>query len=788
MPSEQQAVLLRSIQTLFDDGATGGLADPELLDRFLTRADAGAFETLVIRYGPLVLDVCRNILGDAHDAEDAFQATFLVLARSARTVRKRDSLASWLFGVARRVAARARRDAARRREHERRAALMTDAQSSGGDGAQLHDFAVLHEEVGRMPLKYREPILLCYFQGLTYEAAARRLRCPVGTLSIRLMRARERLRGRLTRRGVAIPAGLLAAAGTATNATAAVPLPLVESTVLAAARTATGQAVTGVVSGSVVTLLDTFMKTTLRWKAVASAVLGLALLAAASTAALATRTSADGQEPAPKAPASPPPAGRWVKTLRNGETVELVGISPHPSGPKTWCDPEGRPLAQAPYARSSVRVGEEPHRMLREIVVRVRKADKETPRRGAGAADSPQATRFDAWGIKRLERELKLLTAQMQMAQTKVVALSHQVQRSRTTAAEAELNKIQAELAENKILARSATEQIEIIKNELDVQRHERAADADRLVREFRNDPRVDELYREWIRIGEAGDENAKTPTRNADDPSSIALKRQQRTIEGRIAAITRSARDAQLLMLVRHREQVKSTLEDAKQRARSPDDDPAAVSLQRKLEKLDRTIADVLEAQPGTGAGVPVDHAGRDLPVHQWGIIPEASLGWGRAMDADGQPLPGLATLVASLPADTATCTIRFGLATPHGAWKTEAVGSPTSGSATGKGTLGIVFGDPHGELASTWLTVSATDVEDEVRIVAVDGDGAERLASRTRTFGAKGFCQWEAYFPLPLGRIKEFRFQVRGRSYDWAEFTDVTLNPRNEPAATRP
>ncbi|WP_406698895.1 sigma-70 family RNA polymerase sigma factor [Singulisphaera sp. Ch08] len=184
----QDGTLLRSIRTLFGEGTTGGLTDAQLLGRFLSRRDQAAFEALVARHGPMVFDVCRNLLRSPLDAEDAFQATFLILATQARSIRQRDSLGSWLFGVARRVATRAKSEASRRRLHERRTAI--DMAASNDGEANRQDISALHEEVNNLPEKYREAIVLCYLEEMTHEAAAQQLRCPVGTVSVRLMRER----------------------------------------------------------------------------------------------------------------------------------------------------------------------------------------------------------------------------------------------------------------------------------------------------------------------------------------------------------------------------------------------------------------------------------------------------------------------------------------------------------------------------------------------------------------------------------------------------------------------
>src|SRR5579885_1991804 len=164
---------LRDVQTLLRAGTAGGLTDGQLLDEFRGRGgEAGerAFAALVERHGPSVLRACRAILRDEHAAEDAFHAAFLVLARKAGSVRIRDSLAPWLHEVACRVALCARAADVRRRRHERRAAERADpsARAPGADDLG----PLLHEEIGRLPERYRVPIVLCFLEGLTREQAA----------------------------------------------------------------------------------------------------------------------------------------------------------------------------------------------------------------------------------------------------------------------------------------------------------------------------------------------------------------------------------------------------------------------------------------------------------------------------------------------------------------------------------------------------------------------------------------------------------------------------------------
>ena len=206
MAGSTSVALLRDIQTLFDAGTAAGLSDRQLLERFAGRRDAAAeaaFEVLVLRHGPMVLRVCRNVLHDPNDVQDAFQATFLVLVRRRGAVRRLESLGGWLYGVANRVAARARVEAARRRAVEGRAALrVVEAfEPSSPLEAEQEEFGpIVQEEVRRLPEKYRSAVVLCYWQGLTQEQAAVQLGIPLGTVRSRVARARDLLRRRLARR------------------------------------------------------------------------------------------------------------------------------------------------------------------------------------------------------------------------------------------------------------------------------------------------------------------------------------------------------------------------------------------------------------------------------------------------------------------------------------------------------------------------------------------------------------------------------------------------------------
>ncbi len=231
MAGSSSGRILRDVRRIFEVGVVGSMSDAQLLERFVSHKDESAeaaFEELMIRHGPMVLRVCRLALRDTHDAQDAFQAVFLVLANRARVVRRKESVGSWLFGVAHRVAARARNRAARRRALDR----LTTERTTESYVMPEHEFGceILHEEVNRLPERLRAPVVLCYLEGLTYAMAAQRLALSDGTLRGRLAQARRQLRRRLTMRGVVVPAGLMAA-GISNQSHAAVPTSLVQSTI-----------------------------------------------------------------------------------------------------------------------------------------------------------------------------------------------------------------------------------------------------------------------------------------------------------------------------------------------------------------------------------------------------------------------------------------------------------------------------------------------------------------------------------------------------------------------------
>jgi RNA polymerase sigma factor (sigma-70 family) len=254
MPKTDLTRVLRYLGKLDKAPDAVDLTDTELLDRFRDRGQETAFIILLQRHGPMVLGVCRRILGSCEDAEDAFQATFLLLATKADSVREKASLGSWLHGVAQRIALNARKGELRRRTRERQWYEMKKGEPL--DMASWEELRlVLDEELNSLPEKYRAPLVLCYLEGKTNEQAAQELGCPKSSIGWRLGRARELLRQRLAKRGISISAGALAAILTGQDATAALPAILVISTARAAVKFVTGgAAAVGMVSERAISL------------------------------------------------------------------------------------------------------------------------------------------------------------------------------------------------------------------------------------------------------------------------------------------------------------------------------------------------------------------------------------------------------------------------------------------------------------------------------------------------------------------------------------------------------
>lgn len=295
---------------LLQEGA--GMTDGQLLGCFIERRNEAAFAALVKRHGPMVWGVCRRLLPH-HDAEDAFQAAFLVLARKAASIVPKEMVANWLYGVAHQTALHSRRTTARRKTRERQVMQMPEPAVAEQD--LWHDLQpLLDQELARLPDKYRIAIILCDLEGKTRTEAAQQLGCPEGTLAARLARGRAMLAKRLARHGLSVSGGVLAAVLSQSAASACVPTSVVSSTIKAATLVAVGQVAAGVISVKAAALTDGVLKTMLlsKLKAVICVVLVLGFMATGATI-LAYRTAAGQDEKKPTAEKPVEPAAKQEK-------------------------------------------------------------------------------------------------------------------------------------------------------------------------------------------------------------------------------------------------------------------------------------------------------------------------------------------------------------------------------------------------------------------------------------------------------------------------------------------
>jgi RNA polymerase sigma factor (sigma-70 family) len=304
------------------------MTDGQLLDSFITRKDPEAFEALVRRHGPMVLSVSRRLLRNHHDAEDAFQVVFLVLARKASTIKPRGMVGNWLHGVAVQTAQKANAMNTRRRVREKQVREIPEPATAD----PWHDLEpLLDRELSHLPEKYRLPIVLCDLEGKSIQEATRQLGWPQGTLAGRLSRARTMLARRLTRHGVVLSAGSLAVL-LSKNTAACAPISLVTSTVKTASLITAGRTVGGMMSPKVVALMEGVMKAMLLTKLKSlTTVLGLAALLGIGIGALAYTAAASGQSEAPvaekKKGGAPPVADNvdfTIKAQGNRLIVDVV--------------------------------------------------------------------------------------------------------------------------------------------------------------------------------------------------------------------------------------------------------------------------------------------------------------------------------------------------------------------------------------------------------------------------------------------------------------------------------
>ncbi len=352
------ATMAPSLDVLFREGALGSLSDGQLLERFMVSGSAAGsvFDVLVARHGPMVLGVCRRILRDAHAAEDAFQVTFLVLARRAGAIRQRESLGPWLHGVARRAALRARAAASLRREREARAAILHDTVECECD----HDDpgAALHAEIERLPEKYRAPIVLCYIQGRTIGEASRELGWPVGTVGGRLARARDRLRASLQRQGLCAPVVLSTVLSPDPGLAPAVSQSLARATRDAALELAAKRGTTTALYAAAAGLVEETMRRALVTRLVIAALgsgLAGAVVVGASFLGVIAGSPELSQSRDPRGPAKTPPAparprqSSLVETLKDASSL-ADGVT----------DPEESLNAHMALAWAQIKSGDHP--------------------------------------------------------------------------------------------------------------------------------------------------------------------------------------------------------------------------------------------------------------------------------------------------------------------------------------------------------------------------------------------------------------------------------------------
>src|SRR6516162_3422821 len=307
---------------LLPDGA--GMTDGELLEGFVTRRDEAAFAALVQRHGPMVWGVCRRVLRNYHDVENAFQATFLVFVRKAASIASRELLANWLYGVVHQTALKARATAARRKGRERQVLEMPEPAVAEQD--LWRDLQpLLDEELSRLPDKYRTVIVMCELEGMSRKEPAQQLACPEGTVAGRLARARVMLAKRLARRGIGLSGGALAALVSQNVALAGVPTSVVSSTIKAASLLAAGQAA-GVVTAKVAALTEGVLQAmfTTKIKSVLAVVLvvGLVLGGVGAGVGLSTHPAALAQHPGAKAD----------DAKKNDDKANLAGLQPKQDG------------------------------------------------------------------------------------------------------------------------------------------------------------------------------------------------------------------------------------------------------------------------------------------------------------------------------------------------------------------------------------------------------------------------------------------------------------------------
>jgi HlyD family secretion protein len=452
MALDSSVTIWRSIQTLFDNGTASGLTDRQLLERFASRRDGAAeaaFELLVVRHGPMVLRVCHNLLRNPTDAHDAFQATFLIMVRRSGSIRKLDSVGGWLYGVACRVAARARVESARRRRAEERAALRVVEAVDRTDVDDIDDAGfgpIVQEEVRRLPEKYRAVVVLCYWQGLTHEQAAAQLGCPLGTVRSRVARARNLLRRRLIGRGMAPIAAVVAAGLDGMPASASVvawrlsrvPPQWVHATIQAAVRVAGGQSTAQAVSGVVASLVQRVLWSMTMMK-IKMALAVLALLGlAGSSVGFATRDD-------PPAEAQPRSIKKTAPPAENDRAASFDKIYSMVKGQTTIMKlvPEGSLVNKGQVACELDSTALKNQLVNQKITVRVAEANYENAKLARVNAE------FDASAYTEdlYPREQREIEGEMKVAESELALGKEQLEATKAVGGNNKLDIMRAELA-----------------------------------------------------------------------------------------------------------------------------------------------------------------------------------------------------------------------------------------------------------------------------------------------------------------------------------------------------
>jgi RNA polymerase sigma factor (sigma-70 family) len=328
MASETAQLLAKHLRSLSAAARTDNMPDRELVERFAVQRDEDTFAALVRRHGPMVLRVCQRVLHDVHAAEDVFQAVFLVFSRKATSLRRADSVGCWLHGVAYRLALKARAQLARQRTHEGRVAIEKHVADPLAELTVREAQAIVDEELARLPEKYRAPLVLCCLEGRTRDEAARQLGWSAKLVKSRLEQGRERLRYRLLRRGLTLPAALVATLLTEQTAPAAIPAVLLRSVV----QTATAGGANSV-SASVALLAESALRGAGTVKA--KVVVGLLLL----MGMLAAGVGAFAPPPVADAPGSP--------SRKQAETPKAEKPQPARTLRVVVLNPQGKPLPDA---------------------------------------------------------------------------------------------------------------------------------------------------------------------------------------------------------------------------------------------------------------------------------------------------------------------------------------------------------------------------------------------------------------------------------------------------------